>query len=558
MSNPVRRVSSHPLSRRRLIGGSTALGAAVLFGAGCGSDDDDDEATPTPTTGSGATPTSEAPVSGGTLNLHITSDPANFDYQQALTAPVVYTLYGNRLLNYKTGSDVSPNAYELQGDLADSWEEQDDQTITFKLNPGAAFHDIDPVNGRTLTSTDVKETLTHLATPEAGYLFGYLANYIDRIDTPEDHTVVLNLKAPTPLVYTYLAYYNAAIAPAEIYVRDGNLAKNTIGSGPFQATRLEKGVAYEFAKNPNYFRSGLPRLDGVNISVLPDANAALDAFRTGRLDALDVGFELLENARQTLPKASTTLTTVPGIGWFAPWFNVTKPPFDDLRVRQAFSLAIDRTAINTLVSRGDGEIRTGPISRGWDWSRNDNAVAASAKRDVTRAKQLLDSAGHTDGLDVTFMAINSHLAGASGNLVQVLQEQLKDAGIRLTIEQVERSAAIERFGKLDYTLGNWSIRAYPDPDDYLAPFFLPGGSKNFGGTDDRALTALIEKSQQATNTEERKAVLQEIDQRWTEDFLYALFTVELPFTHAHQNTLGNYAGRNPSDYANLEGAFKKA
>ncbi len=551
------RWSENRIHRRTVLragGAAGALAGLSVAGVGCGPAGDQGDAAPTSATS--AAP--EQPVAGGTLNLHTTIDPVNFDFQASLFTPVVFTLYGNRLVRFKTGPGISPNDYEITGDLATSWETPDPTTVTFNLDSAVAFHNIDPVNGRALTSTDVKETLNHLAISDGTHLFSYLANYIERIDTTDPHTAVLKLKTPTPLVFQKLAFYNAAIAPAEIYARDGNLEKNTIGTGPFQAGRLEKGVAYEFRKNPAYFRKDQPYLDGVTLSVLPDANAALDALRSGRLDAIDVPFESLQNAQQTLPKDSTTLTTVPGIGWFAPWFNTTKPPFNDLRVRRAFSYALDRNAINNLVARGKAGVRTGPISRGWQWSRSEEAIQQSARRDVAKAKQLLDAAGHGDGLDVEFIGIAPWLTGAYGNLVQVIQEQLKEAGIKISIQLSDQSAVVARLARQDYTLAHWSIRAYPDADDYLAPFFLPGGSKNFGATNDSALSDLIINSEQATDTEARKAILQEIDTRWVDDFAYSCYTIELPFSHAHRNTLGNYAPRNPTDYANLEGAFKKA
>jgi peptide/nickel transport system substrate-binding protein len=536
------------LSRRGLLIGSASAGASAFLLAACGGDDESSAS------GAAATPAvSETPVGGGKIALN-GSDPVNLDFHTQ-TGPVYWTLHSNRLLKYRTGPGVSPNQYDLVGDLATSWESPDPLKVTFKLNPNAKFHNKAPVNGRVVTSEDVKRTLTLMNTERNDYIFRYLVDYIDRIDTPDAQTVSLTLKQPTPLVFSYLAYYNAAIAPVEIIDRDKNLQKDDIGTGPYIFSQAEKSVVYKFTKNPDYFGNGGPYIDEISFSVISDANSALDNLRTGNLDALDVGFEQLDVAEKTISRDTATLQTVPGIGWFALWFNTLRPLFKDLRTRQAFQYAVDRNVVNSLAGRNKAAIRTGPISRGWSWSRDESAIQSDAKRDVAKAKQLLSAAGYDGGLKVDFMAISSHIAGANGNMVQVFQQQLKDAGIDITINPTERTAALARLSSQDYDLGNWSIRAYPDPDDYLSPFFLPGGSKNFGGTNDPALTALVTRQKQEADPAKRKAILQEIDSKWQSDFAYALWGLEFPFSHIHNNRLGNYSGRNPSDLANFENAF---
>lgn len=547
-------------SRRRLLQGAAALGAVGTISiVGCGEDNAASTPTPSGTTGATGTGTSaptSAPTSGGTVTLAATDIP-HFDWQVTFT--VLQTLYANRLLRFKTGGDVESNHHEVVRDIAVSWETPEPDHVILKLDPAAKFHDKPPVNGRALTSEDVKATLELLRTEKPNYVYRYLSDFIGTIAAPDPSTVELKLDYPTGLIWNALAYYNSAIAPKETIEADGNLNNAQIGTGPFVLDQYEKGVNFAFSRNPSYFR-GRALLDKIDLNVIADSNTRLDALRANRLDAMDVPFALRESALSTLDTESFTEKTVPGIGWSAFWFNPTKAPFDDLRVRQAFGLAIDRTAANNLVAQGKAEIRTGPLARGWsNWARPADEISKGGTRDVERAKQLLSAAGFADGFDVEW--VYGPYPGDPGYTVrsaEVAQQYVKEAGITLKITTLENAAWLDQIYNHNFTLSTWAIRAYPDPDDYLYPFFYPGGAKNFGQTDDATLTDLILKQRQAVNPDERKTILQDIDRRWTEEFAYATWDIEIPFTHIFNNRLQNYAPRNPTDYAGLAEASVSA
>jgi ABC-type transport system substrate-binding protein len=545
--------SSTTLNRRRLLAGSGTLGLSALLAAACGTRETRDTTAGTSFDQANTKETTEQATSGGTITLAATDVP-NYDYQVSFA--VLQTLYSNRLLRYKTGSAVGPNEYEIIPDLALSWEQPDPRRLVVKLNPQARLHDKPPAGARPVTSLDVKATFELLNTNKPNYVYRYLVDFIEAIDTPAPDTVAFTLAYPTTLIFNALAYYNSAIAPREVIERDGNLEKNDTGAGPFLLERYDKGAGYTFRKNPQYFRAGTPYVDAVELAVVNDPSSRFDAFRAGRLDALDLGVDQLPAARRTLD-GSMTLQTQPGVGWSAFIFNVTQPPYSDPRVRQAFSYALDRAAINQLAGDGVATIRTGPVARGWPaWTRSDEDVAADAKRDVEKAKQLLAAAGYPNGFETEW--IFGPYAGTvdiSSKIAQVAQEQLKAAGIQMKITILENLAWQRRLQQGDFSLSTWLIRAYPDPDDYLYPFWVPNAAKNFGRVDDPALTDLILKQRQTADPDTRRTLLQEIDRRWTQDFNYGVWSIEYPYVHIYRNRLRNYSGRNPLDYAGLTEAF---
>jgi peptide/nickel transport system substrate-binding protein len=544
---------THTLTRRRALAGIGATGAAAFLAA-CGARETKDAASNVAQFDQANTKeTTEQPVQGGTLNLAATDVP-NLDYQ--VSFQVLQTLYASRLLRYKTGSQIGPNQYEIIPDSALSWEQPDPRRLVLKLNPQAKYHDKPPVGARAVTSGDVKSTFELLNTNKPNYVYRYLVDFIERIDTPAPDTVAFTLAYPTTLIFNALAYYNSAIAPQEIIARDGNLEKNDQGTGPFLFERYEKGSGYTFRRNPAYFREGVPYLDAVELSVVNDPSSRFDAFRAGKIDALDLGVDQLPAAKRTLG-AEATLQTQPGVGWSAFIFNVTKPPYSDPRVRRAFGLALDRRAINQLAGDGASTIRTGPVARGWPaWTRTDEEVAPEAAQNVTEAKQLLAAAGYPNGFETEWIfGPYAGVVDTSSKIAQVAQEQLKAAGIQMKITILENLAWQRRLQQGDFSLSQWLIRAYPDPDDYLYPFWVPNAAKNFGRVDDPALTDLVLKQRQTGDAAERKRVLQEIDRRWTKDFNYGVWTIEYPFVHAYNNRLRNYSARNPLDYAGLADAF---
>ena len=230
----------------------------------------------------------------------------------------------------------------MEGDLAQSWTVAPDlMTYTFKLHPGVKFHD-----GTTLTSADVKATYDRLRNPPPGVVSTRKATFgdIGTIETPDANTVVFKMKAVNAAMLEHFASPWNCIYAAKDLAADPNAPKTKInGTGPFTFVEHVKGSHVSGKKNDNYFKKGLPYLDGFRGVFMLQAAAMLNALQGGQVLAEFRGISPAERDRLTqamgdkirIEESSWTLNLLVA-------FNVEKKPFDDVRVRKALLMAIDR------------------------------------------------------------------------------------------------------------------------------------------------------------------------------------------------------------------------
>ena len=245
---------------------------------------------------------------------------------------------------------MRPGTFIVEPDLAERWEEPDDTTYIFHLRKGVKWHNKPPVNGRELVAEDVKFTYDRFLT-EKGNPERQLLDSVDRVEVVDRYTVKFVLKEPFVWLLDILA--NAMcmwiIAP-EVAEKYGDFKKveTAIGTGPFLLERYEPNVKTIFKRNPDYFRDGLPYLDGVEWLVVQDESTGLAMYRTGQLDTgpganWQVRQPDLESLKQSHPSLHyqdiqmNNATTI--------WMRTDKSPFNDVSVRRAISLALDRQGI---------------------------------------------------------------------------------------------------------------------------------------------------------------------------------------------------------------------
>ena len=538
--------------RRRLLGGGAALGAAA-FAAACGT-----RKRPAPSTnsGSGAGPASAAqPKLGGDFTGGIASDPANFDPTgkplQAENASFIEAAY-DALLSVKLGPDIKYTSVTLTPGLADSWEIPDPRTYTFHLHPGVTWHNLAPVNGRALTSADVKWTIEYQARIDqfkGGQFNGKtlppslndsMYTGIDRIDTPDANTVVVHFASPFAPFLNYLGLLRNSVVAHEVFDKDGHFMNTLVGTGPFtlDTSATKPGSRWLMRKNPAYFRSGRPYLDRLNFLVLADQATNVAGFKTKQID-------LLRNTFITPVNAPQIQRDNPGAVMFQYddtsggllFENVRKPPLNDVRIRKAIALSIDREAYSKTFSGGQG--KPAVVGAGPGFFSPDEAKPFT-KFDPAQAKQLVAAAGYPNGVELEMHYPGTDRGQSYINVIQFIQAQLKAANINVNLVSFDSATFGKRQRSGDFQLDFEAKPVVGDIDGYVYYNWYSKSVGNFGGVADPKLDTLLDAQRAELDAKKRDDVLRQIAQYINDNAYYTAFAYGVGF-YFWQPYLKNFA-----------------
>lgn len=311
-----------------------------------------EQATPIPQT---ARPTPavqaapEEPKYGGTMIFRGRRDP-RWDPHSGISASDegrVYHFIYSRLFVPHQGAAPPPDCqlWPPQPELAESWDWVDELTLDVTIRKGAKFADSPPVNGREITAEDVAHAfvrpfnLMPAAKPQK--------DVTESIVALDKQTVRFKLKSPFPtFIQEVLTKRWAYVVPKEITPDDLSMKwedHRGHGSGPFVITDYKPSTSVEFAKNPNYFVEGLPYLDGITEPYIGDESSVAAALRTGKVDFSEVrSDQLIRELHRTAPQLKSQVCPFPAP--FVVSMRTDRPPLNDVRVRQALSMALDRDA----------------------------------------------------------------------------------------------------------------------------------------------------------------------------------------------------------------------
>src|SRR3989454_3654045 len=283
------------------------------------------------------------PKRGGVLTRASAWDPPVIDPRltQSVGLFQFAGLTSNRLLRHAfTDEATGYTDLSLKGDLAESWQGSPDQRVwTFRLRRGVKWQNVPPLNGRELVAADVKYCFEAYA-KEGVQAFTF--QEIEGMETPDTHTLRIHLKTPNTLFPQNVAEPVAVIFSREVLEEDGDLKKRLIGTGPFILKEHTRKVRIVLQRNPDYFDPGRPYVDEYVILSAPDSATRMAAFRTGQSDFLPLQSPSeVEAVRKTNPSALVQALT-PSITPFGLALAQDRPPFNDVRVRRALSMAIDR------------------------------------------------------------------------------------------------------------------------------------------------------------------------------------------------------------------------
>jgi len=480
--------------------------------------------TPAPK-GTASTPSGaagEQPQPGGTLTFIVNAEPPSFDGHRETTFALLHPIAPH----YSTLYKFDPNDLtKVIPDVAAAMPEvsADKLTYTIKLRTDVKFHD-----GSKMTSDDVVATYQKIIFPPTGVLSPRAGAYaaVDTISGPAPDSLVFKLKYPSASFGTNLAspwnfIYSAAKLKADIHWYE----KNIMGTGPFTYVSNTKGQDWVGKKFPDYFgkdKNGvqLPYLDGYKALIITDANAEVNAIRSKQAAIEFRGFT--PQQRDTLSGALGSALAIQEAPWICVNYvvpNTKKPPFDDVRVRQALTLAIDRyagsTALQkiTIVRDVGGLMRPkGPFAQADADLQKIAGFGTDGAASKAQAKKLLADAGVPN---LSFKFLNRNITTPYEPVALFLIDQWKQVGITATHDVKETSAyqADLRAGNFEVAL-DFNCDFLDEPDLQLAKFWSASGlgkGLNFSFYDDATLDKMIDGQSRETDPAKRKALVADIE-----------------------------------------------
>jgi len=337
----------------------------------------------------------------------------------------------------------------LKGELAREWALDEQGAWVFKLRNDVVFH-----NGERFTAEDVRWTIEQVAGERSTAYYRAQMQQIERIETPDPHTVRLVMKAPLVTVPQWFANYNMPIIWRG--TRDMNAA---MGCGPYRIAAQERGSWIDLAAAPNYWVPGLPRSRTIRVQIYADENLRLAALQSGDMDIIDY----VPWSGMAAVDADSRLKLVTQMGPFMDiLFNGTRPPFDNALVRRAVAHAVKREDIVRVAFSGRGKILEGmPIVEGTPWW--DAELARGHAYDPERSKALLAQAGHPNGFACTLLATSQF--GMHKDTAEIAQQYLAAVGIRAELRLVDWSTRVSLGTRGQYDIAVHGVSAdFNDPD----------------------------------------------------------------------------------------------
>ena len=445
------------------------------------------------------------PPDPDTLVMIIESSPTNLDPRVGIDGQSerIDELLFDALLTRDEHFNVQPG-------LAERWEIPDSLTYIFHLHRGVTFHD-----GRPLTSRDVKWTLDSLLRGKIRSTKTSTYRYVDRIETPDDLTVVFHLKTPWAALLWNLSEGAIGIVP---FGSLDEITRQPIGTGPFTFVSAETDKEVILKRNDAYWGQ-TPRLARVRFAVVPDATTQALELRKGSAD-LTINSPMSPDTVATLGRdPSLIVQHGPGTRLAYLAFNLRDPVLKDVRVRQAIAYAVDRRPMMEYLWRNQVQAAYS-ILPPQSWAYNDDVPRYDY--DPVKARQLLDAAGFPAVNGVRFHLVMKTSTDENTRLmVAVMQQQLRAVGIALDIRTFEFATffADVTSGAFELYSLRW-IGGNEDPDIFDAAFHsrnLPPAGRNRSFYLSTRIDNLIDQASRETDQNIRKQLYGEVQEILAQD-----------------------------------------
>ncbi|SDI54221.1 glutathione ABC transporter substrate-binding protein [Natribacillus halophilus] len=457
------------------------------------------------------------PQEGGDFLISMSGEPVSMDPHASNDNQSAKA----RTLMYETLLNHNSDTLDLETTgLAESYEQTDDDTWVFELHEGVHFH-----NGEELTADDVAATFDRVLEEDRGSEAAFLFEMIESTEAVDDYTVEITTEFPFAPLPAHLAHNAAGImseaAIEEDEAGDINLEIEGVGTGPFIFEEWNQGDSLTVTKNEDYWGEEA-YLDSVTFEIVGEDLTRVSMLENNETHVADLiqpnlveQVEALDNAH-LIAEPSLSLTYV--------GFNTEKEPFDDVRVRQAISLAVDNELLVDGVYDGYGEAAYGPINElvfGYDDDLEDIGY------DPEEAEELLAEAGYEDGFETTLWMNDDNPVREQTS--ELIQDQLADIGVDVSLENVEWGAYLDQTaeGEHDMFVLGW-VTVTGDADYGMYSLFH---SDNFGAPGNRSfyeneeVDDLLDEAREEEDEETREELYSEIQQILVDEapMIYTVF-----------------------------------
>jgi|FLYL01.1.fsa_nt_gi peptide/nickel transport system substrate-binding protein len=499
------RLAQRRMTRRYLLGaaGTAALGGAAALVVGCGGGNNGNgngDGNPSETQDPNATPRPGGEITIGRLLNVLGIDP-HID----LTGLDIDTLLYTYLYSWAPGREEA-----IFNNFAVNMEIPDPLHFIFTLRPGVIIEPRGPAANEELTSEDVLASFerrgTSLTAPDKRF-----PQRIVKKEAPDPYTFKFEMSRPFVPAIREMANPTWAIVPRKVIDEYGlGLSQVAFGSGPFMLEEFRGTERIVLAKNPNFFLKPRPWLDKMTYIIITESSSLLAAFESGQHDINGAALtrpqaeELEESGKYIIAKAPSL---------FYPCIHMKmRPPFNDIKVREAIDLALNRDEFINIVQDGEGNYN-GPIQ--WaqtKWALPQSELREFYRHDPDRAKALLAEAGYPDGFETRMKVPKVSGAPQIAEGAQLIQSHLSRVGIRVLIDEVELGSFISSV----ILPGNFEMTFFPnlpydEPDRPLAFYHSRGvtGTGNWTNYTNPELDRLIDAQAEEFDEEKRKEIILE-------------------------------------------------
>lgn len=511
------------LGRRRLLksGAAFSLGAGAILLAGCSSDD----GTPaTPNASPTASGSAGTPKPGGTYSSDFATI-ANYN----VTAGFHESYNNSGVTAYDRPMTARADSTGYQLEAMEKIEIVEPTRVVMTLKPGMVYQDREPVNGRPVLASDVAATQDYVKTSAGAYNSNFQRTFVDRVEAPDDSTVVWHLKQPYAYLFSATGFAepsSQSIIPKEMLeVLDRQPA---VGSGPFELVDHTFGVKYVYKKFENFreAKNGMPYFTSRETHGITDAVALEAAFRSGQLSEWTPATAAIDRLNNELDRSkfasavflATDMLSMNAMMNFAQGGD---RPWNDIRFREAIYRLTNKEQLLLLAYGGKGVINQTPLPSALEaWLMDANDAAPYFKEDLAEARRLLQAMSYDESKVWEFMVSTSSAANAT--LAEVWGQQLERAGIKTRVvalpnaEILPRKMAVSQF---DFWIGQqpggdtpqrWARQMHTTVNDQFGNI----------GLYDSEVDSLVERSEAETDRDENVKLIKELQKKVLE--LYSL------------------------------------